>query len=103
MRNEASTRMHLLSLMGVKSITAPCVEILNDRFEMKVYNPENEKRSQLIKFGIWAGGVGVLALLVGRWMGMLSERQRQKKRTEWESESSGESSKLKRRHAREWN
>jgi cytoskeletal protein RodZ len=90
--------------MGVKSITAPCIEILNDRFEMKVYNPENEKRSQLIKFGIWAGGVGVLALLVGRWMGMLTERQRQKKRTEWESESSGESSsKLKRRHVREWN
>jgi hypothetical protein len=89
--------------MGVKSITAPCVQTINDRFEMKVYNPENEKRSQLIKFGLWAGGVGVLALLVGRWLGMLSERQRQKRATEWESESSEEGYKLKRRHAREWN
>jgi hypothetical protein len=95
--------MHFLSLLGFKSITGPCVEKLNDRFELRVYNPENERRSQLIKFGLWAGGVGLLGLLVGRWLGMLSERQRQKKAIEWESESSEESSKLKRRHAREWN
>jgi len=102
-RNEASTRMHWLSLMGMTSITAPCVQKINDRFEIKVYNPENEKRSQLVKFGIGAGVVAVLSLLVGRWIGMLSERQRQEKRRKWESEDSGEDSKLRRRHAREWN
>jgi hypothetical protein len=35
-------------------------------------------------------------------MGMLTERQGEKKRTEWESDSSGESSKLKGRYARKW-
>jgi len=44
-----------LSLGGIKSITALYVENLNNRFELKVYNPENEKGSKLMKFGIEAG------------------------------------------------
>jgi len=51
---------------------------------MKVYNPENERRAQLIKYGIGAGIVSVLALLLGHWTGIISERKREKERREWE-------------------
>jgi hypothetical protein len=101
-RNEASTRIHWFTLLGGKAVTAPCVEQINDRFCMKVYNPKNENRAQLIKYGIWTGLAGFIGLLVGRWIGIVSERRHEKERRRWERDYSSDSTKLKRRHAREW-
>ena len=58
-RNEAFTRLHWFSILGGKSITTPCEERINDNFIMKQYNPEQEKRSQFIKYGIVVGVAGV--------------------------------------------
>ena len=94
----------MFTFLGIgKSVTAPCEERINDRFCMRIYNPENESRTQFIKYGFGAGIVGILSFLIGRWMGIITERKHEKEGREWERRYSSDGAKLKRRHAREWN
>jgi hypothetical protein len=58
-------------------VTAPCEERIDDNFIIKLYNPEQEKRSQFIKYGIVVGVAGVFGLLIGRWWGGHQERKHQ--------------------------
>jgi len=101
-RNEASTGLHWFSILGGKATTAPCTERLNDSFELKVYNPADEKRELLIKAGIIFGLGGLFGLLIGRWYGGHLERKEQEERRKHEGYWSDSSSRLKRRHARDW-
>jgi len=103
LRNEASTSLHWFSILGGKAITAPCKERLNDNFELKIYKPADEKRELLIGAGIIFGLGAVFGLLIGRWYGGHVERKEQEERRRREKYWSDSSSKVKRRHARDWN
>jgi hypothetical protein len=106
-RNEASTSLHWFSILGGKAITAPCEERLNDKFELKLYKPADEKSELFIKAGIIFGLGGLFGLLIGRWYGGHLERKEQERKEQEERQRreryrSESSSKLKRRHARDW-